>query len=92
LPHDCKTENSREKVCKYIRSRLAAYHLPHIHAQYAEHGAIISIDNGGILDGDLPRSKMKLVQAWIEIHKDELLADWKLAVEGQRLFKIEPLR
>ena len=68
------------------------HHLPHIHAQYAEHGAIISIDNGGILDGDLPRSKMKLVQAWIEIHKDELLADWKLAVEGQRLFKIEPLR
>ena len=68
------------------------HHLPQIHAQYAEQGAIISIDNGGILDGDLPRSKMKLVQAWIEIHKDELLADWKLAVEGQRLFKIEPLR
>ena len=68
------------------------HHLAHIHAHYAKHGAIISIDSGEILDGDLPRSKMKLVQAWIEIHKDELLADWKLAVEGQRPFKIEPLR
>jgi len=35
---------------------------------------------------------MKLVQAWIEIHRDDLLADWKLAVAGEPVFKIEPLR
>lgn len=35
---------------------------------------------------------MKLVQAWLEIHRDELMADWQLAVEGQPVFKIEPLR
>ena len=68
------------------------HHHPHIHAQYAEHEAIVSIDNGEVLEGDLPKSKMKLVQAWIDIHKDELMADWKLAVEGQQPFKIEPLR
>ncbi|HBI24842.1 MAG TPA: hypothetical protein DDX84_11740 [Nitrospiraceae bacterium] len=28
----------------------------------------------------------------IEIHKDELIADWQLAVEGQQPFKIEPLK
>jgi len=33
-----------------------------------------------------------MVQAWIEIHKDELCADWELAVAGEDLFKIEPLR
>ncbi len=33
-----------------------------------------------------------LVQAWIELHKDELVADWQLAVEGQQPYKIEPLR
>lgn len=68
------------------------HHLPHIHVQYAEHEAIISIDNGEVLEGDLPGSKMKLVQAWIEIHKDELIADWQLAVEGQQPFKIDPLK
>ena len=31
-------------------------------------------------------------QAWVEIHKEELLADWKLAVLGEQIFKIEPLR
>jgi hypothetical protein len=35
---------------------------------------------------------MRLVRAWIEIHREDLLANWKLAVEGQQPFKIEPLR
>jgi len=35
---------------------------------------------------------MKLLQAWIEFHKDELFADWELAVAGELPYKIEPLR
>jgi hypothetical protein len=35
---------------------------------------------------------MKLLAAWIELHKDELLADWELAVSGQQPYKIDPLR
>ncbi|MDZ4793067.1 MAG: hypothetical protein SGI83_02210 [Bacteroidota bacterium] len=27
--------------------------------------------------------------AWVEIHKEALLADWKLAVAGNSVFKIE---
>ena len=68
------------------------HHRPHIHAQYGEHETIIAIDDGEVLEGDLPKPKMKMVQAWIEIHKDELMADWKLAVEGLPPFKIEPLK
>jgi hypothetical protein len=41
--------------------------------------------------GELPSGKTRLVQAWIEIHRDELLADWQLAVNGEEVFKIEPL-
>jgi hypothetical protein len=28
----------------------------------------------------------------IEIHKEDLIADWELASSGQEIFKIEPLR
>lgn len=66
--------------------------IPHIHAEYAEHVASISIEDGKILSGQLPAKKLKLVEAWVEIHKEELLADWKLAVAGEPIFKIEPLR
>lgn len=52
----------------------------------------LGIDDGEILEGSLPKPKMRLVQAWIEIHRDDLLANWKMAVEGQQPFKIEPLR
>ncbi|MBI5970025.1 MAG: DUF4160 domain-containing protein [Deltaproteobacteria bacterium] len=68
------------------------HHRPHIHAQYGEREAIIAIDDGEVLEGDLPKPKMKMVQAWIEIHKVELTEDWKLAVAGQQPFKIEPLK
>jgi hypothetical protein len=65
---------------------------PHIHAEYAEFEASISIEEGVILSGNLPNKKLKLVQAWLEIHKEELLANWKLAINGESVFKIEPLR
>lgn len=68
------------------------HHIPHIHIEYAEFTAVIEIPSGNLLAGDFPKDKMKLVLAWIEIHKDELEANWKLAVEGEKVFKIEALK
>jgi len=68
------------------------HHLPHIHAQYGEEEAVILIPEGNVIEGSLRTAKLKLVQAWIEIHRDELMADWQLAVNGQAVFKIEPLK
>ncbi len=68
------------------------HHLPHIHVRYQEHEAVVSIPEGNLLEGEIPRPKMKLLQAWIELHKDELVADWDLAVSGQHPYKIAPLR
>jgi len=48
--------------------------------------------NAEKLLASLPTSKMKLVHAWIEIHRDELMADWRLAVQGEPVFKIDPLK
>jgi hypothetical protein len=65
---------------------------PHIHVQYQNDEAVISIPDGDLLEGKLPKTKMRLVLAWIEIHREELIADWRLAADGQRPFKIAPLR
>ena len=66
--------------------------VPHIHVKYQEHEVVVSIPEGEVMGGSIPNSKMKLLQAWIELHKDELIADWELAVSGQHPYKIEPLR
>jgi hypothetical protein len=68
------------------------HHLPHIHVKYQDEEAVLSIPDGELLDGNLKSNKMKLVQAWIVLHADELVADWDLAVNGQSIFKIDPLR
>ncbi|ODS32276.1 MAG: hypothetical protein SCARUB_02578 [Candidatus Scalindua rubra] len=68
------------------------HHLPHIHVKYQEQEAVISIPEGEILEGNVKSNKMKLIQAWIEIHKDELIADWELASQGKNIFKIDPLK
>ncbi len=67
------------------------HHLPHIHADYQGETAVYSIPDGKLLAGAIPPRKEKLVVAWIEIHQDDLLADWKLAVDGKPLFKIKGL-
>jgi len=66
--------------------------LPHIHVKYQGDEVIVAVPDGDILEGSIPNAKMKLLQAWIELHKDELLADWELAVSGQQPYKIDPLR
>ncbi len=68
------------------------HHLPHVHVRYQEEEAVLSIPDGQLLEGSLKANKMKLVQAWIEIHQEELLADWELASAGETIFKIEPLK
>ena len=65
---------------------------PHIHVRFQNDEAVIAIPSGDVLDGMVPEAKLRLVKAWVEIHRDELMADWTLASSGQPIFKIEPLR
>ena len=54
--------------------------------------AVFSIPDGRLLEGRLPAGKTKLLLAWIEIHQEELMANWALAINGQPIFKIDPLK
>ncbi len=68
------------------------HHLPHIHVRYQGMKASVTLVDGVLLEGDFPAAKLKLVQAWIEIHREELMADWDLAIAGEQPFKIAPLQ
>ena len=66
--------------------------MPHIHVEYGGDTAVITIPNGKLIEGSLPVNKLKLVLAWIEIHQEDLLQNWKLAVNGEKPFRIDPLK
>lgn len=68
------------------------HNLPHIHAKYQGQSAAFSIVDGELISGDIPLGKRRLVQAWIEINRESLLADWDLAVSSQPPLPIDPLR
>ncbi len=67
------------------------HHRPHIHAEYQDQVAVYAIDDGTVLAGNLSPKKHKLVVAWIEIHQEDLLADWELAVNGRTPLPIRGL-
>ena len=48
--------------------------------------------DGTVLEGSIPRNKMKLLLAWMEIHHDELEANWTLLSNGEQFFRIDPLQ
>ena len=68
------------------------HHLPHIPVRYAGQKASIAIEDGRVMAGNIPSKQLKLVQAWIGIHQDELFADRELAVAGEQPYPIDPLR
>ncbi|MHB8327869.1 MAG: DUF4160 domain-containing protein [bacterium] len=65
---------------------------PHFHARYGDYNGVIKIDNFALIEGFLPPRALGLVIEWAEIHKEELLINWKRASESKDLFSIEPLK
>ncbi|MBQ3145117.1 MAG: DUF4160 domain-containing protein [Clostridia bacterium] len=73
-----------------IRMYYTDHNPPHIHAYYNEYIASFNFD-GNIMDGFIPEKQTKLIKAWIELHKEELLANWSLSRNSEKPFKIKPL-
>lgn len=69
-----------------------SHHRPHFHAYYQDAVAVFAIEPVDLIAGELPVKQRRLVEAWAELHQDELNADWALLQEGRRPLPIEPLR
>lgn len=71
---------------------LAPEHdAPLIVARCQNAEAHIRIDDGRIESGRLPSAKLILVQAWVEIHRQALIANWRNARRTGEVFSIAPL-
>jgi len=79
-------------VIRMYAEPMAPHHRPHFHAQYQGDVAVIAIDAVELIDGFLPRRQLRLVNAWAEIHRAELLDDWQRLQEGRPPRRIAPLQ
>jgi len=78
-------------LVKMLFSDTDKHHKPHVHVYYNDYSALIGID-GEILAGSLPVKQMKLIQAWLSLHEDELYIAWAKAVKNEHFDKIAPLQ
>lgn len=67
------------------------HHPPHFHAEYQGFKASFDME-GEIINGEMPKKQSRLIRAWAELHKNELLANWELAIGEQPLYRIRPLK
>lgn len=87
------------EICRFFGVIIRMYWEPgaphgaaHFHAYYQGEAAVFSIEPVELMAGELPRRQLRLVEAWAELHKEELMDDWRL-VESKDVPKpIQPLR
>lgn len=78
-------------IVRMYREAGGKHNMPHIHAEYSCDEIVIALD-GTILEGSIPKNRLKLLEAWMEIHREDLEANWKLLSNGEQFFRIDPLK
>ena len=75
----------------YLYKEVGVHHSkPHLHAKYNEYELSIDFE-GNVLNGIFPTKQKKILEAWIEIHKDELNAAWYSYNNDGEIIKIKGL-
>ena len=78
-------------IIRMFAERGGKHHTPHFHAVHQEHEAVFTIDPVQMLSGSLPAKQQRMVEAWAEIHQDELKAAWLSLDGGKKPNSIKPL-
>ncbi len=68
------------------------HHRPHFHVVSANGEAVFAIDDLALLAGALSARERRLVEAWAELHRLELVNNWARLQAGDGVAPIEPLR
>ena len=79
-------------IIRMFSEPTTQHRRPHFHAYYQDEVAVCGIDAVEIIAGQLPRRQQRLVEAWAELHQEELLAGWERLQAGRPPLKIDPLR
>ena len=78
-------------IVRMYREQGGKHNMPHIHAEYSGEEIVMTLD-GTILEGGLPKNKLKLREAWEVLHHDDLEANRKLLSNVEQFFRIDPLK
>ncbi len=82
-------------ICEFLGMMISMYWgdhpPPHFHVRYGDMRACIDIRTGALIEGDLPRKKLRKIEEWRKLHIDELLENWDLIIKHDVPHKVKPL-
>jgi len=74
-----------------IRMYYREHGVGHFHAEYQGQMATFTFD-GRLLAGTIrSRAALRLIEEWAVLHRLELAVNWRRAIAGEPLERIEPL-
>lgn len=83
------------EICRFFGIIITMFaddhNPPHFHIRYGNYKATITIDKG-IVTGQMPRNALNRVFRWLDLHRGELMENWKRLQNGEQAEKINPLR
>lgn len=99
LPGNVKV-NELKQMAQPARACAAQISIPGQNPRKETKGCIlivttaitVSIESRELSKGSLPNKQRRLVLAWAELRREELMANWNLLMNGEEPFKIQPLR
>lgn len=72
-------------------AEFGPHHTPHFHAYYQNDAAVFGINPVELIAGSLPRKQSRLVEAWAELHQEQLIENWNRLQAGEPTVSIPPL-
>ena len=61
------------------------HHIAHVHAYYAGESAVLALEDGRVLEGELPKRSAKRARAWVLANRAALQSNWERAMNHERL-------
>ena len=66
-------------IVRMYKENNSKHNLPHLHAEYNRELAVVDFE-GNVIDGDIPQKKLRMLLTWIDIHQEELDANWNMLI------------
>lgn len=75
-----------------VRMAQDALSEPHFYVEFDDQEAVLSIPEGKVISGNVPLQKLRILEGWLSLHEDEMMANWTLLKRNERLYPVNPLR
>jgi hypothetical protein len=64
-------------------------HAPaHVHAMYQGYEALIAIETGDVIGGNLPPNALRMVREWVLLRRSKLAENWQRGRDGMPFHRV----